>query len=387
VVRRGISREWDVTPLQPKPLDDVIATVPCPVFAAFGSDDHIISIDDVRRFRNSLEQHKKSYEMHLYAGAPHGWLNDTMPGRYRKAQADAGWTRADALPARRVRRRVEGRSGALALRKREQRELRLQEERASGVAVTAIVARRPVSTDTDYPLSRDDALDLIENADLGALLNAASALRDRGKGKIVTYSKKVFIPLTHLCRDYCGYCTFRTDPIPGVAAYMTPDEVLAVAEAGKRAGCKEALFSLGDQPERVFPEAREALRKLGHERTLDYLAAMTELVLEKTGLLPHANPGVMGADDLARLRRSNVSLGLMLENISPRLKQKGGAHWRAPDKAPALRPAHDRRSGPPEDRVHHRLLIGIGETLAGADRLAARDQAPARLDTTISRKC
>ena len=230
--------------------------------------------------------------------------------------------------------------------------------------MTAIVARRPVSTDTDYPLSRDDALDLIENADLEALLSAASALRNRGKGKIVTYSKKVFIPLTHLCRDYCGYCTFRTDPVPGVAAYMSPDEVLAVAEAGKRAGCKEALFSLGDQPERVFPEAREALGRLGYERTLDYLAAMTQLVLEKTGLLPHANPGVMGADDLARLRKSNVSLGLMLENVSPRLKQKGGAHWRAPDKAPALRLRTIEEAGLQKIAFTTGILIGIGETLA-----------------------
>jgi FO synthase len=230
--------------------------------------------------------------------------------------------------------------------------------------VTAIVVPRSASTDTTYPLSRDDALDLIEHADLGSLLRAASELRDRGKGKIVTYSKKVFIPLTHLCRDYCGYCTFRADPAPGIAAYMTPDDVLAVAEAGARAGCKEALFSLGDQPERIFPEAREALRKLGYERTLDYLAAMTELVLAKTGLLPHANPGVMGADDLARLRRSNVSLGLMLENVSPRLKQKGGAHWRAPDKAPALRLRTIEEAGRQRIAFTTGILIGIGETLA-----------------------
>ena len=212
--------------------------------------------------------------------------------------------------------------------------------------------------------SRDEALQLIEHADLGELLWTASRLRDRGKGRIVSYSKKVFIPLTHLCRDYCGYCTFRTDPKPGVAAYMTPDEVLAVAEAGARAGCKEALFSLGDQPERIFPEAREALRKLGYERTLDYLAAITELVLKRTGLLPHANPGVMGTNDLARLRGSNVSLGLMLENVSPRLKQRGGAHWRAPDKAPALRLRTIEEAGRQRIAFTTGILIGIGETLA-----------------------
>src|SRR5262245_11127055 len=128
----------------------------------------------------------------------------------------------------------------------------------------------------DRGISRADAIELIEHGDLASLLKAASELRDRGKGKAVSYSKKVFIPLTHLCRDYCGYCTFRSDPNPKTSAYMTPDEVLAVAEAGVRAGCKEALFSLGDQPERVFAEAREALARLGYSRTLDYLAAMCE---------------------------------------------------------------------------------------------------------------
>ena len=214
------------------------------------------------------------------------------------------------------------------------------------------------------PLSREDALALIQRGDLDALLDAAARMRDRGKGKIVTYSKKVFSPLTHLCRDYCGYCTFRADPAPGVAAYMTPDEVLAVAEAAARAGCKEALFSLGDQPERIFPEAREFLHKLGFERTLDYLAAMTERVLKETGLLPHANPGVMDTNDLARLRKSNVSLGLMLENVSPRLKQKGGAHWRAPDKAPALRLRTIEEAGRQKIAFTTGILIGIGETLA-----------------------
>jgi FO synthase len=238
--------------------------------------------------------------------------------------------------------------------------------------VTAVlVAERRVSgdaalarADAGYPLSREDATALIEDADLSSLLAVASRLRDRGKGRIVTYSKKVFIPLTHLCRDYCGYCAFRADPAPGVAAYMTPDEVLAVAEAGARAGCKEALFSLGDQPERIFPEARAFLSKRGYERTLDYLAAMTELVLKETGLLPHANPGVMAADDLSRLRESNVSLGLMLENVSPRLKREGGPHWRAPDKAPALRLRTTEEAGRQRIPFTTGILIGIGETLA-----------------------
>lgn len=210
-------------------------------------------------------------------------------------------------------------------------------------------------------LSRDAAIAL-EGASLASLLDAAAALRDRAKGRTVSYSRKVFIPLTHLCRDYCGYCTFRTDPKPGHAAYMTPDEVLAVAEAGARAGCKEALFSLGDQPERVFPQAKDFLARLGFTRTLDYLAAMTELVLEKTGLLPHANPGVMGVDDLAQLKESNVSLGLMLENVSPRLRHKGGAHWRAPDKAPLLRLRTIEEAGRQKIAFTTGMLIGIGET-------------------------
>ena len=211
-------------------------------------------------------------------------------------------------------------------------------------------------------LSREDALFLLRHAETDALLGSAGALRDRVKGRVVSYSRKVFIPLTHLCRDYCGYCTFRSDPIPGRAAYMTPDEVLAVAEAGKRAGCKEALFSLGDQPEKIFLEAREALARLGFTRTLDYVAAMSELVLEKTGLLPHSNPGVMAADDLARLRESNVSLGLMLESVSPRLRHKGAAHWRAPDKAPALRLRTIEEAGRQSIAFTTGILIGIGET-------------------------
>ncbi len=218
-----------------------------------------------------------------------------------------------------------------------------------------------------HGLARDDALLLMEHAGLEALTESAAALRDRAKGRVVTYSRKVFIPLTHLCRDYCGYCTFRADPVPGRAAFMTPDEVLAVAEAGRRAGCKEALFSLGDQPERIFPEAREFLARLGFARTLDYLAAMTKLVLEKTGLLPHANPGLMDTDDLARLRESNVSLGLMLETVSPRLRHKGAAHWRAPDKAPQLRLRTIEEAGRQRIAFTTGILTGIGET--GEERL------------------
>src|SRR6202795_3592931 len=211
-------------------------------------------------------------------------------------------------------------------------------------------------------LSREDALSLMEEGTLEPLLATAAAVRDRFKGRSVSYSRKVFIPLTHLCRDYCGYCTFRADPEAGVRAYMTPDEVLAAAEAGRRAGCKEALFSLGDQPERVFPEAKEFLQMLGFDSTLEYLAAMSELVLLKTGLLPHSNPGLMGSKDLCRLRETNVSVGIMLESASPRLRRPGGAHWRAPDKVPSLRLRTIENAGQLSMAFTTGILIGIGET-------------------------
>jgi FO synthase len=211
-------------------------------------------------------------------------------------------------------------------------------------------------------VTREDALSLINEAPLPALLDAGAAVRDHFKGRSVSYSRKVFIPLTHLCRDYCGYCTFRADPQQGVQPYMLPDEVLAVAEAGRHAGCKEALFSLGDQPERVFQEAKDFLKALGFDSTLQYLAAMCELVLEKTGLLPHSNPGVMGLDDLRRLRETNISVGLMLESASPRLLRFGGAHWKAPDKVPSLRLRTIENAGELSMAFTTGILIGIGET-------------------------
>src|SRR3954465_14182079 len=178
------------------------------------------------------------------------------------------------------------------------------------------------------PLSRLGALGLIRACDkrLPELLARARAARDRFKPGVITYSRKVFIPLTNLCRDYCGYCTFRKDPNQPGARTMTPDEVMRVAEAGARLGCKEALFSLGDRPEAIFPEMRETLARLGHRTTLSYLAQMCERVLNETGLLPHANPGLMGRKDLETLRGFNPSMGLMLETTSERLRLPGMAH-------------------------------------------------------------
>ena len=216
---------------------------------------------------------------------------------------------------------------------------------------------------TLHPVTREEALHLAALSPLADLLSAATEIRARGKGTVITFSKKVFIPLTTLCRDYCSYCTFRKDPGQPGAHFMTPEEVLALAERGRQAGCKEALFSLGDQPERIFPEASEFLSKQGFARTLDYLAAMCELVLEKTGLLPHANPGVMDRAALMRLKDSNASVGLMLENVSPRLMRDGLAHAKAPDKVPALRLRTIEEAGKLSIAFTTGILIGIGETM------------------------
>lgn len=218
-------------------------------------------------------------------------------------------------------------------------------------------------TRPEQGVCREEALALTAEARLDELLEAASEVRRRGKGNVVSFSKKVFIPLTTLCRDYCFYCTFRKDPGQPGAHFMTPDEVLALAEQGRRAGCKEALFSLGDQPERIFPEAREFLRRQGYTRTLDYLAAMCELVLNRTGLLPHANPGLMDGSALDKLGESNASVGLMLENISVRLMRDGLAHANAPDKVPSLRLRTMEEAGKRSIAFTTGILIGIGETM------------------------
>jgi FO synthase len=196
------------------------------------------------------------------------------------------------------------------------------------------------------------------------LLGAAAALRDRGRGRRITFSAKVFIPLTTLCRDYCGYCTFRKDPGEPGAFTMTPEQVLALAQAGARLGAKEALFSLGDKPEALFPEHRAFLRRMGHRTTLGYLRAVSERVLEETGLLPHANPGLMTERDLAALREVNVSMGIMLESTSARLLAPGAAHDRAPDKVPGRRLKTIAHAGALGIPFTTGILIGIGETHA-----------------------
>jgi 7,8-didemethyl-8-hydroxy-5-deazariboflavin synthase CofG subunit len=200
--------------------------------------------------------------------------------------------------------------------------------------------------------------------ELAAVLDAAATLRDAGKGRTVTYSRKVFLPLTNLCRDDCGYCTFKRDPGQPGAHTMSLDEVLAVSEAGARLGCKEALLSLGDRPEARFPEHRTWLRRHGYRTTLEYVAAASRAILEHTGLLPHANPGLMGERDLRVLRETNVSVGLMLETTADRLGQPGGPHHRARDKAPRLRLRTLEAAGRIGMAVTTGVLIGIGETRA-----------------------
>ena len=208
---------------------------------------------------------------------------------------------------------------------------------------------------------QDLAADLLAKP-LDALLAEARDLRTAGHGRTVSYSRKVFIPLTRLCRDTCAYCTFATTPSRVDAAYLSPDEVLAIAEAGRRAGCREALFTLGDKPELRYAAARDALAKLGYASTVDYLVAMCELVLRETDLLPHVNPGVMSADEIERLRAVSVSQGIMLESASEQLCARGGPHFGSPDKMPAARLAMIADAGRLAVPFTSGILIGIGET-------------------------
>jgi FO synthase len=213
-------------------------------------------------------------------------------------------------------------------------------------------------------LSRDAALGLIRCTDeeLPDLLAAARTAKEHFKPGVVTYSRKVFIPLTNLCRDYCGYCIFRRDPGQPGAHTMTPEEVLAVARAGAKLGCTEALFSLGDKPELLFTEMRETLRHLGYKSTLHYLEAMCELVLRETTLLPHPNPGLMSAEWIQRLAAVSPSMGLMLETTNASLMRAGAAHDKAPDKAPSKRLRTIEEAGKQNVPFTTGILIGIGET-------------------------
>src|SRR5947209_10938319 len=222
-------------------------------------------------------------------------------------------------------------------------------------------------------LSRADAGKSLAAGDLEALLGArgeqlealvqtAARIRDLGHGRAVTYSRKVFIPLTMLCRDHCHYCTFAKPPAKLEHPFLSADEVVEIASRGRDLECKEALFTLGDTPEDRYPVAREWLEARGFASTLDYVRAMSIRVIEETGLLPHLNPGVMSWEDMARLKHVSASMGLMLETSSERLSRKGGAHFGSPDKVPAVRLRTIEDAGRLSIPFTTGLLVGIGDT-------------------------
>jgi len=230
-----------------------------------------------------------------------------------------------------------------------------------------------------YSMTSDEIVRALKNADLATLIDKSERLTIAGFGARVTYSRKVFIPLTRLCRDVCHYCTFATSPREAGTAYLRPEDVLDIARQGERAGCREALFTLGDRPEDRYGAARTALEKLGHATTLSYLRDVAELVLRETSLLPHLNPGLMNDIDYAALRPVSASMGLMLETASDRLSQRGGAHHGSPDKVPARRLKAVEAAGRARVPFTTGILIGIGETRAERiDALVAIRDAHAR---------
>src|SRR5436190_14008529 len=202
-------------------------------------------------------------------------------------------------------------------------------------------------------------MDELLAAPLEGLLDQARRRR-AGEG-LITYSPKVFVPLTTLCRDVCGYCTFARPPRRGERAFMPLEEVLAIARAGAAAGCHEALFTLGDKPELRYRVAREELAALGCATTLEYLARAAQVVLDETGLLAHLNPGVMTREDLEALREVSASMGIMLETASVRLSERGMPHWASPDKEPAARLETIRLAGEARVPFPSGILTGIGE--------------------------
>ena len=235
---------------------------------------------------------------------------------------------------------------------------------ASTPTPSALTRRALARAEAGKALSVDEteALLVARGEDLERLMALAARLRELGHGRTVTYSRKVFIPLTMLCRDHCHYCTFAKPPAKLQAPFLSPEEVLAVAEAGRRLGCKEALFTLGDRPEERYPVARAWLDERGYGSTLDYVRAMAIRVIEETGLLPHLNPGVMSWEEMARLKHVSASMGLMLETSSDRLSQRGGPHFGSPDKVPAVRLRTIEDAGRLAIPFTTGILVGIGET-------------------------
>ncbi|MCR8547514.1 5-amino-6-(D-ribitylamino)uracil--L-tyrosine 4-hydroxyphenyl transferase CofH [Salipiger sp. P9] len=214
----------------------------------------------------------------------------------------------------------------------------------------------------DSYLSPEAALALAGETDLAGLIRLAGQRRDLAHRDVVSYSRKVFIPLTQLCRDVCGYCTFAKTPRKLEQAFLSFDQIREIARAGVAAGCREALFTLGDKPELRYRIAAEELARMGYDSTLDYLRAAAEMVFREFGLLPHVNPGLMSRSDMTALRQVSASQGIMLESVSPRLMQRGGAHFGAPDKDPELRLATIRLAGELQIPFTTGILSGIGET-------------------------
>ena len=208
----------------------------------------------------------------------------------------------------------------------------------------------------------DHYISLFNSHELDDLMQKAKEVRGDDK-KVITYSKKVFIPLTELCRDVCHYCTFAKAPKKLDAPYLEPDQVLAIAEQGKEQFVKEALFTLGEKPEMRYQVAKDHLQKLGFETTIEYLGSMSKLVYEETGLLPHLNPGNMTLLEMEKLREYSVSMGIMLESSSERLCGKGGPHFGSPDKQPATRLQTMKNAGKLRIPITTGILIGIGETI------------------------
>ena len=211
-------------------------------------------------------------------------------------------------------------------------------------------------------LSDNDALALADFGDTAALADVAGELRDRGCGNVITYSRKVFIPLTHLCRDVCHYCTFAQTPKKIPQPYMPIDEVLALCRQGAEMGCQEALFTLGEKPELRYSAARKALAEMGYATTLDYVREVAARVLSETGLIPHINAGCMTSEEIASLRDVSASMGIMLESASKRLCEKGMPHYGSPDKDPAVRLETLELAGRAKVPFTSGILIGIGET-------------------------
>ncbi|MFN2544834.1 MAG: bifunctional FO biosynthesis protein CofGH [Actinomycetota bacterium] len=227
------------------------------------------------------------------------------------------------------------------------------------------LSRALARADAGKSLAVDDLEALLgaRGDDLEPVMAIARRIRDLGHGRTITYSRKVFIPLTMLCRDHCHYCTFAKPPAKLEEAFLTPERVLEIAGRGRDLQCKEALFTLGDKPEDRYPEARAWLDARGYDSTLAYVRAMSILVIEETGLLPHLNPGVMTWEDMARLKHVSASMGLMLETSSDRLSGKGGPHFGSPDKVPAVRLRTIEDAGRLSVPFTTGILVGIGETL------------------------